>query len=79
VSSGEWERRWKRPMFVVTLVGLQAVVKLAEELVEQVPLGWVVPVSGGGAGVVVAPGEARSLVRVRALRVRYNRADPLRE
>ena len=44
------------------LAGLQAVVELAEELVEQVSLGLVVPVSGGAAGVVVAAGagEARS-------------------
>ncbi len=44
-------------MFVVELAGLQAVVKLAEELVEQVPLGLVVPVSGGAAGVEVAAGS----------------------
>ena len=43
-------------MFVVGLAGLQAVVKLAEEFVEQVPLGLVVPVSGGAAGVVVSAG-----------------------
>jgi hypothetical protein len=41
-------------VFVVELAGLQAVVELAEELVEQVPLGLVVPISGGAAGVVVA-------------------------
>ena len=41
-------------MFVVELAGLEAVVELAEELVEQVPLGLVVPISGGAAGVVVA-------------------------
>ena len=41
-------------MFVVELAGLQAVVELVEELVEQVPLGLVVPVSGGAAGVEVA-------------------------
>ena len=47
-------------MFVVELDGVQAVVKLAEEFVEQVPLGLVVPVPGGAAGVeVAAPGEAR--------------------
>ena len=44
-------------MFVVVLAGLQAVVELAEELVEQVPLGLVVPVSGGAAGVEVAAGS----------------------
>ena len=43
-------------MFVVVLTGLQAVVELAEEFVEQVPLGLVVPVSGGAAGVVVSSG-----------------------
>ena len=41
-------------MFVVMLAGLQAVVELAEELVEQVPLGLVVPIPCGAAGVVVA-------------------------
>ena len=43
-------------MFVIELAGLQAVVKLADELVEQVPLGLVVPVSGGAAGIEVAAG-----------------------
>ncbi len=46
-------------VFVVELAGLQAVVELAEELVEQVPLGLVVPVSGGAAGVEVAAGTGR--------------------
>jgi hypothetical protein len=46
-------------MFVVELVGLQAVVKMADELVEPVRLGLVVPVSGGAAGVVVAAGSWR--------------------
>jgi hypothetical protein len=46
-------------VFVVELAGLQAVVKLAEEFVEQVSLGLVVPVSGGAAGVVVAARPAR--------------------
>jgi hypothetical protein len=41
-------------MFVVGLAGLQSVVQLAEEFVEQVSLGLAVPVSGGAAGVVVA-------------------------
>lgn len=41
-------------MFVVELAGVQAVVQLAEEFVEQVPLGLVVPVSGGAAGIEVA-------------------------
>jgi hypothetical protein len=43
-------------VFVVVLAGLQAVVELAEKFVEQVPLGLVVPVSGGAAGVVVTAG-----------------------
>jgi hypothetical protein len=47
-------------VFVVELAGVQAVVELAEELVEQVPLGLVVPISSGAAGVVVAA-CARSL------------------
>ena len=50
-------------MFVVMLAGLQAVVELAEELVEQVPLGLVVPISGGAAGVVVATGARRRTQR----------------
>ena len=50
-------------MFVVELAGLQAVVELAEELVEQVPLGLVVPVSGGPAGVVVAACSRRGAQR----------------
>ena len=41
-------------MFVVELAGLQAVVELAEKSVEQVPLGLLVPVSGGAAGIVVS-------------------------
>lgn len=47
-------------MFVVELAGLQAVVKLAEEPIEQVSLGLAVPVSGGAAGVVVAAGTGRA-------------------
>ena len=47
-------------MFVVELAGVQAVVELAEELVEQVPLGLVVPVSGGAAGIEVAAGTRRA-------------------
>ncbi|MDR3660344.1 MAG: hypothetical protein P4L86_08080 [Mycobacterium sp.] len=43
-------------MFVLGLAGLQAVVELAEELVERVSLGLVVPVAGGAAGVEVAAG-----------------------
>ena len=43
-------------MFVVELAGVQAVVKLAEEFVEQVALGLAVPVSGGAAGIEVAAG-----------------------
>ena len=50
-------------MFVVELAGLQAVVKLAEELVEQVSLGLVVPVSGGAAGAVVAARARRRAQR----------------
>jgi hypothetical protein len=40
-------------VFVVVLAGLQAVVELAEEPVEQVSLGLVFPISGGAANVVV--------------------------
>ena len=49
-------------MFVIEPARLEAVVELAEELVEQVSLGLMVPVSGVAAGVECrrAPGEARS-------------------
>jgi hypothetical protein len=43
-------------VLVVELAGVQAVVELAEEFVEQVPLGLAVPVSGGAAGIEVAAG-----------------------
>ena len=46
-------------MFVVEPTCLEAVVELAEELVEQVPLGLVVPVSGGAAGIEVSAGPGR--------------------
>ncbi len=44
-------------MFVVELAGVQAVVELAEELVEQVSLGLVVRVSDTPAGIEVAAGS----------------------
>lgn len=44
-------------MFVVELAGVQAVVELSEEFVEQVSLGLVVPISGGAAGAEVAAGS----------------------
>ena len=44
-------------MLVVELAGLQAVVQLAEEFVEQVSLGLAVPVSGSAAGIEVAAGS----------------------
>jgi hypothetical protein len=49
-------------VFVVELAGLQAVVKLAEEFVEQVSLGLAVPVSGARRASKWrrAPGELRS-------------------
>ena len=50
-------------MFGVVLAGLQAVVELAEEFVEQVSLGLVVPVSGGAAGIEVAAGTGRGAQR----------------
>ncbi len=50
-------------MFGVVLAGLQAVVELAEEFVEQMSLGLVVPVSCGAAGVVVATGARRGAQR----------------
>jgi hypothetical protein len=50
-------------VFVVELAGLQAVVQLAEEFVEQVSLGLAVPVSGGAAGIEVAPGARRGAQR----------------
>ena len=52
-------------MFVVDLTGLQAEVKLAEELVDQVPLGLVVPVSAGAAGIEVAASPRRGTQRDR--------------
>jgi hypothetical protein len=50
-------------VFVVELAGLQAVVKLAEEFVEQVSLGLAVPVSGGAAGIEVAAGTRGAVQR----------------
>jgi hypothetical protein len=50
-------------VFVVELAGVQAVVELAEEFVEQVSLGLVVPVSGGAAGVEVAASTRRGAQR----------------
>lgn len=50
-------------MFVVAQSGLEAVVELAKELVEQVPLGLTVPVSGCAAGVEVSAGAGRGLQR----------------
>jgi hypothetical protein len=46
-------------VFVVELAGLQAVVQLAEEFVEQVSLGLVVPVSSSAAGIEVSAGAGR--------------------
>lgn len=50
-------------MFSEELVGLEAVVELTEELVEQVSLGLMVPVSGGAAGIEVAAGTGRGAQR----------------
>jgi hypothetical protein len=50
-------------VFVIELAVLQAVVKLAEEFVEQVSLGLVVPVSGGAAGIEVAARARRGAQR----------------
>jgi hypothetical protein len=50
-------------MFVEALVGLEAVVELAEELVGQVSLGLVVPLSGGAAGIEVVAGAGRGAQR----------------
>ena len=58
-------------MFVVELAGVRAVVELAEEFVEQVSLGLVVPVSGGAASIEVAAGTRRGTQRSQ----RPNRAD----
>ncbi len=58
-------------MFVVELAGLQAVVQLAEEFVEQVSLGLAVPVSCGAAGIEVSSGAGRGAQR----RQRPHRAD----
>ena len=58
-------------MFVVGLAGLQSVVQLAEEFVEQVSLGLAVPVSGRAAGIEVSAGAGRGAQR----RQRPDRAD----
>jgi hypothetical protein len=50
-------------VFVVGLAGVQAVVKLAEEFVEQVALGLAVPVFGRAAGIEVATGTGRAAQR----------------
>ena len=50
-------------MFVVGLAGVQAVVQLAEEFVEQVSLGLAVPVSVGAAGIEVSSGAGRGAQR----------------
>ena len=50
-------------MFVIEVTGLQAVVKLAEEFVEQVPLGLAIPVSGGAAGIEVVAGAGGAAQR----------------
>lgn len=50
-------------MLVVAQAGVKAVVKLAEELVEQVSLGLLMPVSGGAAGVVVSARARRGTKR----------------
>jgi hypothetical protein len=50
-------------MFVVEAAGLQAVVQLAEEFVEQVSLGLVVPVAGVAAGVEVSARSGRCAQR----------------
>jgi len=44
-------------MLVVELAGMQAVVELTEELVEQVSLGLVVPVTGSAASIEVPTGS----------------------
>jgi hypothetical protein len=48
---------------VVEAAGLQAVVELAEEFVEQVPLGLVVPVAGRAAGIEVSARSRRCAQR----------------
>jgi hypothetical protein len=58
-------------VFVVELAGVQAVVELAEEFVEQVSLGLAVPVSCGAAGIEVSSGAGRGAQR----RQRPDRAD----
>jgi hypothetical protein len=50
-------------VFGVGLAGVQAVVKLAEEFVEQVALGLAVPVFGRAAGIEVATGTGRAAQR----------------
>ncbi len=50
-------------MFVVELAGVHAVVELAEEFVEQVPLGLMIPVCGSSACVEVTTGPRGSAQR----------------
>lgn len=49
--------------FVVGLSGLQAVVELSEEFVEQVPFGFLEPVAFGSACLVVSPRFGRGFQR----------------
>jgi hypothetical protein len=49
-------RRWEGDVFVVGLVGVEAVVQAAEQAVEQVALGCGVSVAGVAAPVVVGSG-----------------------
>src|SRR5258708_25844292 len=63
MSSRKRVRRWKRSVFIEKAVGLQAVVQVAEEFVEQVPLGLMVPVAGGEAGVEVSARSRRCAQR----------------
>jgi hypothetical protein len=51
------------PDVLVEPTRLEAVVELADELVEQVSLGLVVPVSGGAAGIEVSAGAGRGAQR----------------
>src|ERR1700752_5281226 len=63
MSSRGGERGWECMDFVIRPSGLQAVMELAEELVEQMALGLVVPVALGSACVEVAACAGRGAQR----------------
>ena len=61
--------------FVVDFAGVQAVVELAEEFVEQVAFGLLEPVTFGSARVVVPPGSGGGLQALPSPRSNRRRRD----